>query len=513
MKNLRTSIFMVILVAVMMMGMSINVIADETTQLSSLKVYAIDDTGAKTEVPFEFDQETLKYDITVLSNVTSIEIVGETADSTSTYVVEKDGINTVMDVGRNYTSVLVTSATGATGRYEINTTRLTPEEEETYEAPEGSEKPDAPATEGDEKVKVGKKKYSIATDFDEAKIPEGFVKDKATYNDKEYPCIKGEVKELTAFYLVGEETEGFFIYEEEEFYQMNNIKIKSRMYTVVNPTETEGFLDSYDKKKVTIIDQEVKAWVLDAEEGMYLVYAMNWNGDTGLYCYDDQEKCFQRYLTSANADSQMQAANTAYENQVKKYNKLVDKYNLIIKILCGLGIVIVILIFVIINMKINKKEKKIKSENNKSKDQPEEIEEETEEVSEDYEDEIPYDFVPAKEEKQKKKLFAGKSVARPYGDEVTFGTDKEEKEGFYGGEEEDEDDIFIDITDDDDFDIKIEDVEEEVKEVKIDDIVIEEVQIEDVKNIEPVKEVEIDDLKETLKSMLPDDSEDDFDLV
>ena len=33
------------------------------------------------------------------------------------------------------------------------------------------------------------------------------------------------------------------------------------------------------------------------DEGMYLVYAMNWNGDTNLYSYDDNEKCLQRYLS------------------------------------------------------------------------------------------------------------------------------------------------------------------------------------------------------------------------
>ena len=48
------------------------------------------------------------------------------------------------------------------------------------------------------------------------------------------------------------------------------------MYTIVQPKKVDGIVKAYDKKKVTIIDQEVKAWVLDEDEGMYLVYAMNW---------------------------------------------------------------------------------------------------------------------------------------------------------------------------------------------------------------------------------------------
>ena len=57
------------------------------------------------------------------------------------------------------------------------------------------------------------------------------------------------------------------------------------MYTVVNPTEKASCLKKYTKKQITVIDQEVNAWVLNEEEGLYLLYAMNWNGDTNLYCY------------------------------------------------------------------------------------------------------------------------------------------------------------------------------------------------------------------------------------
>lgn len=483
MKNLRTALITIIAAVFAMVGMTIGVMADETTELSSMTIYAVDSTGSKTEVPMSFEQSVYEYDITVMSDVESIEIEAEVADSSSNWSVEKAGVNTLMDTGVNYTSVIVTSSTGSTNRYVINTTKLTSDEEETYEG-EGT----VTATEGEDTIKVGKKEYSIATSFDESEIPEGFVEDVATYNDKEYPCIKGGEKDLTAFYLLNEDNSGFFIYDGEDFYKMNNIKIKSRMYTVVKPEEVESFLENYEKETVTIIDQEVKAWVLDAEEGMYLVYAMNWNGDTNLYSYDDQEKCFQRYLTSANADSQISAANIAYENQVEKYNSLVDKYNLIIKIICGLAIVIIILIFIIINSKINKKAKKIISEDNSNEDPEEEPNENVQEEP---------------KEKVKKSIFASKPVGRPYGDQVTFGTEDEEKEGFYGGELEEEDDIFIDITDEEDFEVQLDEPDEITAESE--DAIVEEIE---------------ESLKETLKSMLPEEDsdedsqdEDDFEFI
>ena len=192
----------------------------------------------------------------------------------------------------------------------------------------------------------------IASSFEKSAIPEGFKKAEIEYNGEKYTGIKGEVKDLCALYLYNDDEEGFYIYdaESDSFYVMNNILIKSRMYTIISPSSTDDVLKNYDKKKVTIIDQEVRAWVLDEDEGMYLVYAMNWNGETSLYCYDDNEKCFQRYLTSADSNNQMEAANKAYNNLQEKYNNLVDKYNILLKVICALAIIVIILIFVIMNL-------------------------------------------------------------------------------------------------------------------------------------------------------------------
>lgn len=494
MKKLRL-MFVMILTLTMVFAASVFVSADTTTDLKSMKVYAVDAAGNKTEVPMNFNSTTYTYDLTVLSTTESIAIEAEPADSTSTWVIEKDGINTKMDFGKNFTAVAVTSSTGAVNKYTLNTTRLTADEEATYDAPEvNSDGGDTDKKDTDKTVTVGKQEMKITSSFDEKLIPEGFEQATVEYDGEEYTCIKGEVKDLTAFYLYNDETEGFYIYDADnnEFYAMNNIKIKSRMYTIVNPSETEKMLKNYDKKTVTIIDQEVKAWVLDEDEGMYLVYAMNWNGDTNLYCYDDNEKCFQRYLLSSDENAQVDAAKTAYENIQKKYNNLVDRYNILLKVACGLVIVIIILIFVIINMALNKKEKRIKSgKKNKGEGKIEtdeaEVKTEAEELSADDED-VQVSIVVNDDD-----IISD----RTYGDEPTFGTDKEQKEGFYGGEIEDEDEIFIDITDDEDNEIP-----EELKVVTQEEI---------DNNTEKAQKEAEEDLKETLKSMLPDEQDDDDD--
>lgn len=319
MMKIRNLWVTVVTLFVLVIGTATCVSADQATDLSSLKVYAVDAAGNKTEVKMNFNSTTYTYNLTVLSTTEKIQIEAVPADSTSKAVVEKEWANTKMDTGKNLTEVSVTSTSGTVQKYTLNTTKLTADEDESYKAEngDGSNTSDTPKTDSSSKettVKVGKKQMKISSSFPKADIPDGFTKSSEKYNDKKYTCIKGEVKKITAFYLYNDDTKGFYIYDKDKdvFYPMYNIKIKSRMYTIVKPEKTDGILKNYDKKKITIVDNEVNAWALDEEQGMYLVYAMNWNGETNLYCYDDNEKCFQRYLVSNDANNQSEAAAKAY---------------------------------------------------------------------------------------------------------------------------------------------------------------------------------------------------------
>lgn len=364
MKNLKRIIAVMIVISMTVAAMIFTVSADSTTDLKDMKVYAVDGNGNREQVKLDFNSITYTYDLTVKSTAASIAIESTPADATSTAVIEKDGINTVMTPGANTTAVIVTSASGMTQRYVLNTTKVDATLDSTVEYLTKKNEGKTKKKKSDKEVKVGKDTFKISTSFKKGDIPEGFEKTEAKYDGKSYSAIKGETKELTAFYLYNDEEEGFFIYNENEntFYKMNNIQIKSRMYTVVNPDKTDEVLKNYETKKIDVIDTKIKVWVLDEEERMYLLYAMNWNGETSLYCYDDNEKCFQRYLVNNDVYSQMDAANIAYKNLQKKYNKLVDKYNILLRILCGVVVVIIILLFIIFNLALNRKAKKIKKE-------------------------------------------------------------------------------------------------------------------------------------------------------
>lgn len=361
MKKVLSKLMGLALMMVVVGCMNTTVLAD--TSLSSLSVTIKNSDGTVEDVVLSpsFSPEVTEYTATVKSSINTLYI--DAVANEASAVVKTEW--TYLDIGANKTYVKVTDSTGATATYTISTQRLTAEEEATYVAEEATTENTETESEDSSAntVKVSKVEMKILNSIPESDIPTGFVEDTYTYKGTEYPCIKGERKALIALYMKNTEddTKDFYIYNEEKdsFYKMNNINIKSRMYTIVTPEKKDSCVKNYTKKKVTIIDKEVKAWELDAEQGLYLVYAMNWNGDVNLYCYDSQEECFQRYIADNDVNVQLKAANKSYNKLQKKYNSLVYKYNILVKIVAGLVIVIIILILVIFNLILKNKEKKL----------------------------------------------------------------------------------------------------------------------------------------------------------
>ena len=576
MKSLKRLLIAMIALTYVFASAQVSVKAASDTDLKSMQVYSVDTAGAKKQLKFNFKPTTYKYDFVVKSNCVRIEILVTTKNPASSAVVDKEAVNTRMDTGKNKTTVTVTATNGAKQVYTLKTKKCTPAEDSQYKeggkAAKKSSSDKKKVSKKSTKVEMNGKEYKI-TSFSKKDIPRGFVKTTASYNGKKYDAIKGKEKDLTAFYLNGPDGEGFCIYDKDakKFYIMNNVKVKSRMYTIVEPENPDDILKNYEKKTIKIDGQKVKAWILDDEKGMFFVYAMNWDGETSLYTYDDQEKCMQRYLIDNDVNSQIEAANQAYDNMKDRKNALTKKYNIFRYIIIGMAVLIIILIFLLIHSKLNKKEKKIKAEefvtagmgednpdkkDKKNKKDKKADKEETDEndidavpVDEDDIDAVPLDtpdeddidaveteddilnlddddiddvpdenievdadeiqiepaedFIdetpvqePVEETHKKKRDFSKRHEG--YGDEPTFGTDKESTEGFYGGEIHSEDEVLVDITEDDGPELA--DPIENLADKR---------EIVDTSEIDVDSLNEPEDLKSTLKSMLQSDDEDD----
>ena len=565
MKSLKRLLIAIIALTFVCASAKVTVKAASDTDLKTMQVYSVDTAGAKKELKFNFKPTTYKYDFIVKSNCVRIEILVTTNNPSSSAAVDKEAVNTRMDTGKNKTTVTVTAPNGAKQVYTLKTKKCTPAEDSQYKeggkAAKKSSSDKKKVSKKSAKVEMDGKEYKI-TSFSKKDIPRGFVKTTASYKGTKYDAIKGKEKDLTAFYLKGSDGEGFCIYDKDadKLYIMNNVKVKSRMFTIVEPEKVDDILDNYDKKKIKIDNQKVNAWILDEEKGMFFVYAMNWDGDTSLYVYDDQEKCMQRYLIDNDVNAQIDAANKAYDNMKAKRNSLVKKYNIFRYVIIALVIIIIILLFILLHRRLNRKEKKIKDEEfvtagmgDEKKDKKKDIKEKKKDKKKDkkVEDEMDEDDIdaipetaedekivdaniedeieteddildlddddedfnpvlenndddidtasneePVEETHKKKRDFSKRHEG--YGDEPTFGTDKESTEGFYGGEINSEDEVLVDLSEDDGPELA-----EPIENMT------EKREIVDTSEIDVDSLSEPEDLKSTLKSMLQSDDEDD----
>jgi len=341
--------------------------ADEAT-LATLEVQAQGNNGDRTDVVISpaFSPDVTEYNATVPNDTIKLVITATVSEEGSVYDYEWEA----MDVGDNETYIHVTAADGTKQTYTIYTKRLTREEEETWEPEEVTT--EAPEVEAPP-VMIGEVEMKITGNFTEFDIPEKFVATTYTYGGVEVPAIIGEKKPLLAMWLepTAEETEvkpAFYIYDEttDSFAVMSNIYVSSRMFTIVTPDTIDVFLEDYEKVSLTVVDTVTEAWVLDEANKLYLLYAMNWEGDINLYCYDDVEKCLERYIIDSASATALASANNLINELNNKNKQCVDKFNENNKLkwmaIAVLLIIIVILFFVSLNLALKLKTKRVKEE-------------------------------------------------------------------------------------------------------------------------------------------------------
>ena len=72
----------------------------------------------------------------------------------------------------------------------------------------------------------------------------------------------------------------------------------------------------------------VDVWVKNKNEDFCLVYAMNYEGESGLYVYDKTEKTLQRYIEEAvkqdTEEENSEEQTTQYTEEVQKLYDTID---------------------------------------------------------------------------------------------------------------------------------------------------------------------------------------------
>ena len=264
------------------------VVASKNNNLSSMSIAAVREDGSSYDVTLSpaFSKDVTKYNISVEQGVTDLVVSAKTEDAKAKINVQWSNL----DPGDNTTKVIVTAEDGSKKEYVIYT--KVPVEETTPPMPED---PITTVIDGTE--------YYVGNINDSVTLPEGFESFEYNYNGKTVVAGKGLVKDLIVMYLTSGTGEAgkLYIYDEvaNSFYPMVNITMSQKLYTIVKAPEELVVPVGYNESVITIDGVEFTGWQISELEGIYLVYAMNWEGQAGLYYYDIAESQMMKYFDSS----------------------------------------------------------------------------------------------------------------------------------------------------------------------------------------------------------------------
>ncbi len=243
-----------------------------------------------------FAADKTSYTVEVPFSVATLTVSATAADSAAS--VKTSGSSSLI-VGKNTRVVTVTAEDGTQKKYTITITRR---EDTSTPAPPATPGPVNPSLE----VTLDGLTWFVQETFDED-LPEDFEEITYTYqNQFTVSAGKGLGTGLILLYLRQEtEIKGtFYLYLEaqNEFLPYQELSMKAGTYILLNPQSGQKDVPSgYTITQAEIAGKTVTVWESSAMEQaeFYLVYAMNWNGESGLYQYDTKEGTMQRFLGGA----------------------------------------------------------------------------------------------------------------------------------------------------------------------------------------------------------------------
>ncbi len=279
-----------------------------------------------------FNANTTSYKVNVPEGTTEIIISAATQSSKAS--VSVSGAKNLQP-GENTAKVVVTSESGATRVYMLT---VICGEATTNEEPQ--EEP--------EKIQINGTDNTINETFTDDTIPVGFVRNKITYNGKQYEALKHEKGELMLVNLQNETGNAFYIFnsETQEFYNFVQISFSEGRYIIpLKLDDRQEFADA-DTTTIMLQDKPFDAWKVDEEYSV--IRAMNSEGEIVLYQYDSLDGTLQRYAAVVANETEEEPEETEMT-----FFTFLEKYHLYV--IAGLGAVVLVLIIALICVAVKKR--------------------------------------------------------------------------------------------------------------------------------------------------------------
>ncbi len=280
---------------------------DNNSKLNSLQV------NPGTLAP-TFNAGTTSYTVTVPADTREVTIAA-TAQSSKATVSVSGGKD--LKLGANEAKVVVTAENGSTSVYTL--TIMCGEQE---------------------KIQLNGIDNTINEAFTDDQIPTGFVRDKITYNGREYEALKHQKGELTLVNLQNEAGNVFYIYDQktQEFYNYVQVEFQNGRHIIPLWLDNTREFKQCEMITLTLQDKQFDAWKIDEEYSVIRV--MNSDGEITFYQYDNIDGTLQRYGKAVAWEVE-----ETKEKEGKIFSVL-KEYHLYI--IAGLSVLVLVLVVVLI---------------------------------------------------------------------------------------------------------------------------------------------------------------------
>ena len=269
------------------------------------------------------------------------------ADGNATTSVS--GANSIQK-GKNTVRVTVTAENGAVKVYTINV--------------------QAGEDVGDPVATIDGKEYSFVMNEDGLEAPEGFTAGTTTYKDWDVLSYESPNKKIRVVCLKDEDGENhWFIMDAEKdvFTPYQEYSSQYNRYIITAVPDGVAIPDGFKETTLKIGDNSVIAYQSDdiADKDLYLVYAINVEGEEGFYEYDAKEQAFLRYVPMIVSEEVLVPATPTVATPSAPVEVPTEKSPftnpLVIGIMVGAALIIVILVvcLVIFAGRINKQNKEM----------------------------------------------------------------------------------------------------------------------------------------------------------
>jgi len=148
-------------------------------------------------------------------------------------------------------------------------------------------------------VEVDGEEYTFTGEFETSEIPEGFVESTLEYAGTDYKVAMQEETGLYLGYLVNADGEGkFFLYVSENatFAPFVQKEISDdTVITFLSNVDDIVLTEPYEMSQAEINGSTFPAWQNTENTDLWILYAINNQGETSLYQFDSVEGTYQRF--------------------------------------------------------------------------------------------------------------------------------------------------------------------------------------------------------------------------